>query len=168
MQSAEWFNTHTHTYTGYTHTYNHTPKPTHTYTHTHIDTYVHTHTYFSAFNDACRRNNIVNCSILNTILVEFLVFVFVVIVVVADLLLFLFFFFFSSSSFFFHHLLLLLLPLLRLRLLLKWHYSPMRTFASLMDFSHAALFLDITFQFFNFAFINNRLYTVPPSIWSST
>jgi len=31
-------------------------------------------------------------------------------------------------------------------LLLRWHYSPMWTFASLMDFSQTALFFDLSFQ----------------------
>ena len=47
-----------------------------------------------------------------------------------------------------------------------WHYSPLRTFASLMDFSHSAVFL-LLFPVFNFAFINVCLYTVLPSgFWS--
>ena len=45
-----------------------------------------------------------------------------------------------------HHLLLLLLLLLLLILillpLLRWHYSPVRTFVSLIDFSQSALFFD--------------------------
>jgi len=41
---------------------------------------------------------------------------------------------------------LLLLLLLILLFLLRWHYSPMRTFASIMDFSHCALFLDLSFK----------------------
>ena len=32
-------------------------------------------------------------------------------------------------------------------LLPRWHYSPMRTFASLMDFSQSALVFDFSFQF---------------------
>jgi hypothetical protein len=38
-------------------------------------------------------------------------------------------------------------------LLPRWHYSPMRTFASLMDFSQSALFFEL-FPVFNFAFVN--------------
>jgi hypothetical protein len=33
-----------------------------------------------------------------------------------------------------------------LLLLLRWHYSPMRTFASLMALSQSALFFDLSFQ----------------------
>jgi len=29
-------------------------------------------------------------------------------------------------------------------LLLRWHYSPTQTFASLMDFSHSAVFLPLS------------------------
>ena len=53
-----------------------------------------------------------------------------------------------------HHLLSLLpllLPLLRhhhlLLQLLRWHYSPMRTFASLPDLSQSAPFFDLSIQF---------------------
>ena len=31
-------------------------------------------------------------------------------------------------------------------LLLRWHFSPMRTFSSLMDFSQSALLFDLSFQ----------------------
>jgi hypothetical protein len=34
-------------------------------------------------------------------------------------------------------------------LLLRWHYNPMQTFASIMDFSQSALFFDLSFQFLN-------------------
>ena len=42
------------------------------------------------------------------------------------------------------------LPLLLLFLLLlrRWHYSPMQTFATLMDFSQSAPLFDLSFQFF--------------------
>jgi hypothetical protein len=46
-------------------------------------------------------------------------------------------------------LLILFLLLLLLLLFLKWHYSPKRTFASLMDLSESALFLNL-FPVFNF------------------
>ena len=41
-----------------------------------------------------------------------------------------------------------LLLLLLLLLFLPWHYSPMRTFPSLMDFSQSALIPDFSFQLF--------------------
>jgi hypothetical protein len=47
-------------------------------------------------------------------------------------------------------------------LLLRWHYSPMRTFAPLMDFSHSALILT-SLSTFQFCIINICLYIVPPS-----
>jgi len=39
-----------------------------------------------------------------------------------------------------HEIIIIILLLLLLLLLLRWHYSPMRTFASLMDSSRPALF----------------------------
>jgi hypothetical protein len=54
-------------------------------------------------------------------------------------------------------------------LLLRRHYSPMQTFASLMDISQSPLFLLPVFPVFNFASIYIRLYTVIPSVfWSSS
>jgi hypothetical protein len=50
--------------------------------------------------------------------------------------------------------------LLRLPRLPRRHYSPMRTFATSMDFSQTALFFDL-FPVFNFASINVCLHTVP-------
>jgi hypothetical protein len=37
--------------------------------------------------------------------------------------------------------------ILLLLLLLRWYYSPMQTFATLMDFSQSAPFFDLSFQF---------------------
>jgi hypothetical protein len=37
-----------------------------------------------------------------------------------------------------------------LPLLPRWHHTPMRIFASLMDFSQSALFFDFPFQFLSF------------------
>jgi len=54
-----------------------------------------------------------------------------------------------------------------LLLLLRRHYSPMQTPASLMDFSESDVFWPL-FPVFNFASINICLHTVPPSVfWSS-
>jgi len=54
-----------------------------------------------------------------------------------------------------------------LLLLLRRHFSPMQTPASLMDFSQSYVFWTL-FPVFNFASINIRLHKVPPSVfWSS-
>jgi hypothetical protein len=49
--------------------------------------------------------------------------------------------------------LIFILILLILILLSRWNYSPMRTSASLMDFSQSALFFNL-FPVFKFAFVN--------------
>ena len=43
--------------------------------------------------------------------------------------------------------------------LVRWHYSPMRTFTSFMDCFQSALFF---ISLSNFAFINICSYTIPP------
>ena len=55
-------------------------------------------------------------------------------------------------------------------LLLRWHCSSVWTFASLIDFSQSALFFFSLplYAICNFSFINIRLYTVPPSVFSSS
>ena len=55
--------------------------------------------------------------------------------------------------------------LLLLLLLLRWHYSPMQTFASLMDCPQSTLFFWPIFPVFNFASVNICLYAVPPSVF---
>ena len=45
-------------------------------------------------------------------------------------------------------------------LLVRWHYSPMRTFAFLKDFSQSALFFWLPFPIFKFACINICSYIV--------
>jgi len=52
-----------------------------------------------------------------------------------------------------------------LLLLLRWHYSTMRTFPSIMDFSQSALVFDLSFQFVILhLLIISVLYTIPPTI----
>jgi hypothetical protein len=42
--------------------------------------------------------------------------------------------------------------------LLRWHYSPMRTFASLMALSQSALFFDLSFQLLILHFLKLLFY----------
>ena len=54
--------------------------------------------------------------------------------------------------------------LLFLLLLLRWNYSPTRTFPSIMDFSQSALVFDLSFQFVILHLLISVLYTIPPII----